>query len=144
MSNFYALDIETASNVAGKEYALECYRLPQGKARITSVAVSGPDSYFRQLDERSDNMSDIPALLKFLKGKEVFAHRAVFDIGWLIAQTDYRTLLDIKWRDSGLLAKWLVKGRKVHLFACISGRWARLCRARPGWTRCCAGRNCRC
>jgi DNA polymerase-1 len=111
MSDVYALDIETASNVDGREYALESYRLPQGKARITSVAVSGPDSYFVQLDERSGNIAEIPDLLTHLKGKQVFAHRAVFDIGWLIAATDYQHLMNIKWRDTGLLAKWLVNGQ---------------------------------
>ena len=111
MSEFYALDIETASNTAGTNYALECYRLPTNKARITSVAVSGPDGYFRQLDERSENMDDIPALLAFLKGKEVFAHRAVFDVGWLIAASQYDLLLSIKWRDSALLYKWIINGQ---------------------------------
>lgn len=118
MSDVYALDIETASNVKGKEYALEACRLPTGDARITSVAVSGPDSYFRQLDERSGNMDDIPALLSHLKGKQVFAHRAVFDVGWLIAASRYDLLLGIKWRDSALLSKWLTNGQvaaKNHL-----------------------------
>lgn len=107
----YALDIETASNVSGREYALESYRLLDDKARITSVAVSGPDGYFRQLDERSNNMGDLPDLLAHLRGKQVFAHRAVFDIGWLIAATTYDHLFAIKWRDTGLLAKWLVNGQ---------------------------------
>ena len=111
MSDFYALDIETASNIKGKDYALECYRLPSNDARITSVAVSGPDGYFRQLDERSENMVEIPALLSFLKGKEVFAHRAVFDVGWLIATSQYDLLLNIKWRDSALLYKWIINGQ---------------------------------
>jgi DNA polymerase-1 len=111
MSDFYALDIETASNKSGRDYALECYRLLTGEGRITSVAVSGPDSYFVQLDERSNNMDDIPDLLAHLRGKQVFAHRAVFDIGWLIAASRYDLLLNIKWRDSGLLAKWIVNGQ---------------------------------
>lgn len=116
MNRFYALDIETASNVAGRDYALEAYRLPQGKARITSVAVAGPDGYFRQLDERSENMDEIPDLLAFLAGKEVFAHRGVFDVGWLIAQTsDYQSLLRIKWRDSMLLGKWLQNGQVADM-----------------------------
>lgn len=120
MNRFYALDIETASNSKGNDYALEAYRLPQGKARITSIACSGPDGYFRQLDERSENMDEVTELLEFLRGKEVFAHRGVFDVGWLIAQTDnYRLLLDIKWRDSMLLAKWLVNGQVADMY-----RWS--------------------
>lgn len=111
MSNLYALDIETASNVDGKDFALESYRLPTGEARITSIAVSGPDGYFRQLDESSENMDDAAALLAHLKGKQVYAHRAVFDVGWLIALTNYQALLDIKWRDSALLAKWIENGQ---------------------------------
>lgn len=111
MSDLYALDIETAPNDPTKDHALECYRLPAGEARITSIAVSGPDGYFRQIDERSETMGDVTALLKHLKGKQVYAHRAVFDVGWLIAATDYRTLLDIKWRDTSLLAKWLENGQ---------------------------------
>jgi DNA polymerase I-like protein with 3'-5' exonuclease and polymerase domains len=111
MSDFYALDIETASNESGKEYALESYRLPTKEARITSVAVSGPDSYFRQLDERTGNMDEIPALLSYLRDKQVFAHRAVFDVGWLIAASRYDLLLNIKWRDSALLYKWIINGQ---------------------------------
>lgn len=117
MNRFYALDIETASNKKGTNFGLEAYRLPQGKARITSIAVSGPDNYFRQLDERSENLDEIPAMLAALKGKEVFAHRGVFDVGWLIAQTgSYQTLLDIKWRDSMLLAKWLINGQVADMY----------------------------
>jgi len=111
LTDFYSLDIETASNVPGKEYALECYRLPDGDARITSIAVSGPDGYFRQIDERSENMDEVWGMLAYLKGKTVFAHRAVFDVGWLIAKTEYELLLGIKWRDSALLYKWIVNGQ---------------------------------
>ena len=117
MNRFYALDIETASNTSGNNYALEAYRLPQGKARITSIAVSGPDSYFKQLDERSENMHEITSILEFLRGKQVFAHRGVFDVGWLIAQTqNYQLLLDIKWRDSMLLGKWLINGQIADMY----------------------------
>lgn len=108
----YSLDIETASNVAGKPYALEACRLSQNKARITSIAVSGPDSYFVQLDEKVHSIEEeLPALLSHLSGKQVFAHRAVFDIGWLIGATRLDLVRDIKWRDTGLLAKWLVNGQ---------------------------------
>ncbi|MDJ0952552.1 MAG: DNA polymerase [Acidimicrobiia bacterium] len=120
MNRFYALDIETASNTKGNDYALEAYRLPQGKARITSIACSGPDGYFIQLDERSNNLAEIGSVLEYLRGKEVFAHRGVFDVGWLIAQTgNYQLLLDIKWRDSMLLAKWLVNGQVADMY-----RWS--------------------
>lgn len=111
MTDIYALDIETAPNKKGTNYALESYRLPTGEARITSVAVSGPDSYFRQLDERSNNMDEIPDLLSHLRGKTVFAHRAVFDVGWLIAASHYDFLINIKWRDSALLYKWIINGQ---------------------------------
>jgi DNA polymerase I-like protein with 3'-5' exonuclease and polymerase domains len=111
MRDFYALDIETAPNKPGSNFALEAYRLPQNKARITSVAVSGPDGYFRQLDERSENIDEIPALLSHLRNKQVFAHRAVFDVGWLIAASRYDLLLNIKWRDSALLYKWIINGQ---------------------------------
>jgi len=111
MMDFYALDIETASNVKGKEFALEACRYTTGEAKITSIAISGPDGYFRQLDERSNNMDDVSALLSYLKGKSVFAHRAVFDVGWLIAASRYELLLNIKWRDTALLAKWISNGQ---------------------------------
>lgn len=121
MSDFYALDIETASNVKGKEYALESYRYG-ADARITSIAVSGPSGDI-QIDERSNNMDKLGKVLAHLKGKQVFAHRAVFDVGWLIGATYYDLLLGIKWRDTALLSKWLTNGQvaaKNHMSYSLS------------------------
>ena len=116
IDTFYALDIETASNVSGYEYALECYRQDQKKARITSVSVAGPNGYIKQLDEKSGNMDELPDLLRFLAKKPVWAHRAVFDVGWLIGACNLDIVKNIYWRDSSLLVKWLVNGQTADYF----------------------------
>jgi DNA polymerase I-like protein with 3'-5' exonuclease and polymerase domains len=112
---FHSLDIETASNVQGRDYALESYRQGTKEARITSVAVAGPNGYIRQLHER-EGMDGLPELLASLKGKTVWAHRAVFDVGWLIGATSFDLVKQIHWRDSSLLVKWLVNGQTANFF----------------------------
>ena len=110
----YVLDLETAPNIqTDATYALEPYRVAQDLARVTSVAVYGPDGYKKQLDERnvSGSMEEFPALLASLAGKEVWAHRAVFDAAWSIATTNFDLVRAIKWRDSALLVKWLINGQ---------------------------------
>ena len=116
VNNFYSLDIETASNIKDKDYALESYRQDSKEARITSVAVAGPNGYLKQIDERSSNMSELTDLLAHLKGRTVWAHRAVFDVGWLIGRAGLTAVKDIHWRDSSLLVKWLVNGQTANFF----------------------------
>lgn len=108
----FALDIETAPiNPTDKPYALEPFRYHQNLAEITSIAVSGPDRYLKQIT----NMKELPNLLSFLKGKEVFCHYTLFDITWMLAVCSNFSLIEnIKWRDTALLAKWLLNSQMTE------------------------------
>jgi hypothetical protein len=76
----FALDIETAPvEQTSNPYALEPFRLKQGLAKITSIAVSGPDGYLKQIT----NMEELPSLLRSLSGKDVFCHNTIFDVAWM-------------------------------------------------------------
>lgn len=122
MRNFYTLDIETESLVPSMAAhgGLEPWRLRQGKSRITSIAICNPDGSVQQIVNDGGSIWDyrVSELLKSLSGKIVYAHYAVFDIAWLIAQStpnksDHIPVLirDINWRCSQLLAKWLCNGQ---------------------------------
>lgn len=108
----YALDIETApTKDTNCPYALEPFRYYQGLAHITSIAVSGPDGYMKQITD----MRELPDLLASLKGKEVFCHYAIFDIAWMLAVSNNFPLIEsIQWRDTALLAKWLLNSQTTE------------------------------
>lgn len=108
----FALDIETAPiTLTNNPYALEPFRYHQGLAHITSIAVSGSDNYLKQIT----NMEELPSLLDFLKGKEVFCHFALFDITWMLAVCGNFSLIEnIKWRDTALLTKWLLNSQTTE------------------------------
>lgn len=119
-TNFFTLDLETRSRVyeMREHAALEPWRVRQGKAEIMSMDIYGLD-YTSQTVNADDSFVDrLRSELRKLKGKVVFAHNAVFDIAWLIAtlQPDRmgpipQEILDIRWRDSMLLMKWLINGQ---------------------------------
>jgi DNA polymerase I-like protein with 3'-5' exonuclease and polymerase domains len=122
MSDIYALDIETsATNPSMKLFAgLQPFRIRQGNAKITSIAVCNPDDIVDQIENLSQLnwVSQIRFMLENLKGKVVYAHNAIFDIAFLIAalQPDRtgpipQCIREIKWRDTGLLCKWLINGQ---------------------------------
>lgn len=115
----HALDLETAPNSGdlSNGWALEPWRARQGKARITSLAVYG-DKVQKQIIDPDRN--DLIALLEELDGEEVYAHWAIFDIAWLIASIEpnkmarlHRAVTRVRWRDTALLAKWCINGRKA-------------------------------
>lgn len=114
------LDLETMS-VSGSladGYALEPWRVRQGKAFIDS---------FHYLDTRGEEIMDLRpkreqllARLRSLKGKEVWCWNAVFDVAFLIAAIEPRKgqpvpqeIRDIWWRDGLLLTKWVVNGQRA-------------------------------
>lgn len=116
----FALDIETESLIPEMKSfaALEPWRLRQKKARITSIALSDG----RQIENNGPEWkTQVRELLQSLKGEVVYAHNALFDIAWLIEELkDSKTspipkeITDIQWRDTGLLAKWLINGQKAE------------------------------
>lgn len=115
----HALDLETGTpdGDLSNGYALEPWRARQGKAFITSVAVYG-DRIERQIVRPS--REQLIELLESLAGEEVYAHYAMFDVAWLIATIEpnklarlHSAVARIRWRDTALLAKWCVNGRRA-------------------------------
>lgn len=120
----HCLDLETSS-VSGNladGYALEPWRVRQGKAFINSLHVYGrwPDNSENVINIKRPSRNQLIEVLERLKGEEVYAHYAVFDVAWLIASTEpnklarlHKALTGVRWRDSALLAKWCCNGRKA-------------------------------
>lgn len=116
------LDIETAATDKSMvdHAGLEPYRLRQGKAKITSLALCKPNGeviQFSNTDQKEFTWRT-KELLKEYKGKRVYAHNAIFDLAWMIADgqpdrcgdiPDYIT--DVRWGDTMLLTKWLINGQ---------------------------------
>lgn len=112
------LDLETSSVSGNLEdgYALEPWRVRQGKAFISSLHYLGGDGR-RVLIDRPTR----PQLIEFLesiRGLEVWAWNAPFDVAFLIAsiepdksKTPPRCVTDVRWRDGLLLAKWIINGQ---------------------------------
>ena len=117
----HTLDLETSPTVGdlSNGYALEPWRVRQGKAYISSCAVLSDDGYKTNLLRPSK--SQLYEELEKLAGKEVYCHNAVFDIAWCIATlNDDKTkpvpqvIRNIKWRDTMLLCKWIVNGQAAE------------------------------
>lgn len=115
----HALDLETSS-ISGDladGYALEPWRVRQGKGFISSVAVHGDEINTQILRPTRQQLIE---LLESLRGKEVYAHFALFDVAWLIASIEpnrlgrlHEAIKGVRWRDTALLAKWVTNGRKA-------------------------------
>lgn len=114
----FALDLET-SPVHGdlsNGYALEPWRLRQGKAFISSIAVVSDDGFSTNIVRPV--RGQLIELLEKLAGQECFAQNAPFDVAWLIAALEQervkpvpQVIRNIRWRDTQLLAKWIVNGQ---------------------------------
>ena len=125
MRNFYTLDIETSScGINAKSMllhaGLEPWRLRQGNGKITSIAICRPDETTAQIinDGGPEWIWKVIALLAELQGQIVYAHYAVFDIAWLLAQLQpdrvgdiHQSIRGIHWRCSQLLCKWICNGQ---------------------------------
>lgn len=121
-----ALDIETESlDPSMKLYAaLQPWRLRQGKARITSIAVCRDDLTVDQIVNDGNEAKwrgEMIHLLASLDSEVVYAHNALFDVAWQIAQLQpSRTgaipevIKRIKWRDTSLLTKWCINGQRAE------------------------------
>lgn len=115
----HALDLETSS-ISGNlsdGYALEPWRARQGKGFISSIHVHGDKINVHAKRPGRDQLIEI---LESLAGEEVYAHFALFDVGWLIASIEpnrlarlHTAITKIRWRDTALLAKWCINGRKA-------------------------------
>lgn len=116
----HALDLETSSISGNMDdgYALEPWRVRQGKGFISSIAVYG-DKIDTQVVR--PNRLQIIEILESLAGEEVYAHYALFDVAWMIASIEpnrlarlHYAIKNVRWRDTALLAKWCTNGRKAE------------------------------
>lgn len=122
---FFTLDLETkATDPSMTDHAgLEPWRLRQGKAMITSCDVYRPDGSVLQIVNKdpAEFKCQIIAALEELDDQVVYAHNATFDVAWLIAELQPErcgpvpdVIRRIRWRDSGLLVKWLINGQTAE------------------------------
>ena len=115
------LDLETKS-VSGDysdHMALEPWRVRQGKAFILSISVYHENNQCTHVENPTP--AQLIEILDDLAGCEVFAHNSVFDVAWLIASIQPNKfgsipecVRKIRWRDSMLLAKWVLNGQKFE------------------------------
>jgi len=122
---YFALDIETSPvNPADSGFAaLEPWRVRNGSAFIMSVDLIDPEQRHTQIvnTEPKQFKQQVKQLLQSLKGEVVWAHHAIFDIAWLVGLLQPQRcgsipqeIVDIDWRDTSLLMKWLVNGQKAE------------------------------
>lgn len=119
----HALDLETSSNSGDlSDYmALEPWRARQGKGFISSLHVTGD---VHDIHIKRPSKEQLIQVLETLKGEEVYAHFALFDVAWLIASIEpnrlarlHRAIVGVRWRDTALLTKWCINGRKSEYFS---------------------------
>lgn len=122
MADIRALDVETESTDPAMKLhaALEPWRVRQGKARITSIAMCMPDDSVSQIENLGQRSwaDDIISFLEPHQGKVVYAHNALFDLAFMIATTSpkrcdkiHEVIRNILWRDTSLLVKWCINGQ---------------------------------
>lgn len=116
----YALDIETSSKSGdlADGYALEPWRVRQGLGYISSIAIYSPERDQQILRPTADQLIE---LLESLRGQEVYGHFVMFDVAWIMASIEpnrlariHSAVTGVRWRDTALLAKWVVNGRKAE------------------------------
>lgn len=119
----HTLDLETSSadGDLSNGYALEPWRARQGKGFINSLHVYG-DKHV--INIKRPTREQLIEVLTLLAREEVYAHFALFDVAWLIASIEPRRMggipkcvRDIRWRDSALLTKWCINGRRSEFFS---------------------------
>ena len=124
----FTLDLETRSidPKMVEHAALEPWRRRQGKAEIMSCDIRRPDGSILQFvnDDQELFSYRLKSALEEMKGQVCWAHNATFDVAWMIADLQPERcgaipseILDVKWRDTGLLTKWLINGQlaeKTH------------------------------
>lgn len=121
MTDIYTLDIETKStnDKMAVHAGLEPWRLRQGNAEISSCAIYSLDNTSQIVNyDNKQFTQQLRETLRNLKGKIVYCQNTVFDVAWMIAQLQPnrcgsipQEILDIKWRDTMLLTKWLINGQ---------------------------------
>ena len=125
----HALDLETSS-ISGdlSDYmALEPWRARQGKGFISSLHVYGD---VHDIHIRRPTRDQLIEVLEKLRGEEVYAHFALFDVAWLIASIEpnklarlHSAIKGVRWRDTALLCLGADHRHLFwHLFVGVRGR----------------------
>jgi len=105
-----ALDIETAPEQGHpEEYALQPWRLIEGKARISNIAIA------KDTGESMLVTKGYRTLLHSLAGSDVYTWNGVFDVAWLIAAGYWNEVKAIRWHDAMLLWKWGSNSQRKEL-----------------------------
>lgn len=118
----FALDFETTAidKSMSAHAALEPWRRRQGKAEIMSCDIWRPDGSCLQIvnNNQKEFSYRLRHALAELKGQSVWVHNGPFDVAWAIAdlQPDRcgsipTEVMDVSWRDTMLLGKWLINGQ---------------------------------
>lgn len=118
MTTFTSLDLETApvEGDLSNHYALEPWRVRQGKAYISSISAYCDDGSLSAHADKPDR-AYLMQLLTSLAGQEVWTHNGMFDVAWLIASIEPDKtqpvpdcIMNIRWRDTMTLSKWVTNG----------------------------------
>ena len=110
--DIWSLDLETSKTDKGQsQFALEPFRVRQGLAKVTSLSSAGPEQWVRTIV----NTDEIPEIIRFHRNHTVYCHNAVFDIAWAIMYTPFEDIVKVQWRDTMLLAKWLMNAQETDL-----------------------------
>lgn len=120
----YSFDLETRATDSSLAHCagLQPWRVRQGKAEISSIAICRPDNSTYQIINNHNNwVNKIIELLEELQGKEVYGHNTMFDVAWTIATIEPKKfrpvpklIRGIRWRGTMLLTKWLINGQKAE------------------------------
>lgn len=115
------LDLETAS-VSGNladGYALEPWRVRQGRSYISSLHYLSADRQRKVFIERPSK-AQLVEFLETIKGQEVWCWNTVFDVAFLIASVEANKLAtiptcitNVRWRDGLLLTKWITNSQRA-------------------------------
>jgi len=104
-----ALDIETApTGDAPQEYALQPWRVREGTAMITNIAVGKASGEAFVVQKKTQYR----ALLRSLEGQTLTGYNLTFDISFLIAAGYVEEVKKIKWVDAGIIWKWLSNSQR--------------------------------
>ncbi|MGB5684394.1 MAG: DNA polymerase, partial [Candidatus Electrothrix sp.] len=118
-----AIDVETEPTVKTEmPYALEPWRVKQGKARISCATIDGIMNDTIEVKD-GDVGKRLADTLNQMEDKYVICHNALFDVAWMLAEITkhvgdfeiaYSIINKVHWLDSSLLSKWLENGQKAE------------------------------
>ena len=121
MPELTAVDLETApSTKTTFPYALEPYRIRRHECEITSCSTFDTKRVSNQFINSSEEFDfDLEDMVSSWAGLTVYAHNAIFDVGYLYAHLSHHVGDDrakelmqrVKWRDTAILYKYLINGQ---------------------------------